>query len=82
MNMAVYHAIERTSPKGPGSQFLGTCRLCGIQNLPASAARLECENPRGLTNDEALLETIEGVKVEPDCFDGPGAILAGKTAKG
>lgn len=58
--MPVYHAIERTSPKGPGSEFRGTCRLCGRPNLPASAARLECDNPRGLTADEALIETITG----------------------
>lgn len=56
--MPVYHAIERTSPKG--TPFVGTCRLCGIPNLPAEAARLECENPRGLTNDESLIETIVG----------------------
>jgi hypothetical protein len=56
----VYHAIERTSPKGPGSKFTGTCRLCGTPNLPASAALEECPNQRGLTQDEALIEAIDG----------------------
>jgi hypothetical protein len=54
------HTIERTSPKGPGQKFLGTCILCRRQNLPMSAALEECDNPRGLTADEALMEAIEG----------------------
>lgn len=58
--MPVYHAIERTSPKGPGQKFIGTCRLCGTPNLPASAALEECPNQRGLTQDEALIEAIAG----------------------
>lgn len=58
--MPVCHAIERTSPKGPGQKFIGTCRLCGTPNLPASAALQECPNQRGLTADEALIEAIEG----------------------
>lgn len=54
------HHVERTSPKGPGMPFIGTCRLCGKPNLPASAALEDCENVRGLTAEEALIETIEG----------------------
>lgn len=54
------HHVERTSPKGPGTTFIGTCRLCGKPNLPASAAREDCENVRGLTAEEALIETITG----------------------
>lgn len=54
------HHVERTSPKGPGHQFIGTCRLCGKPNLPASAALEDCENVRGLTAEEALIETIMG----------------------
>lgn len=56
---ARFHAIERTSPKGPGQKFIGTCSLCGKTGLPASAAREYCENTRGLTQDEALLEAID-----------------------
>lgn len=52
-----YHAIERTSPKG--QPFIGTCRLCGTPNLPAKAALDECPNQRGLTAEEALIETID-----------------------
>lgn len=59
MTQARYHAIERTSPKGPGQKFIGTCRLCGQTGLPASAALERCENVRGLTSDEALLECID-----------------------
>lgn len=55
------HHVERTSPKGPGSQFVGTCRLCGKDGLKASAALEDCENVRGLTVEQALVETITGV---------------------
>jgi hypothetical protein len=58
--MPFYHMIERTSPKGPGEKFVGTCRLCGTPNLPASAALQECPNQRDLTQDEALIEAITG----------------------
>jgi hypothetical protein len=57
------HHVERTSPKGPGTTFIGTCRLCGKPNLPASAALEDCENVRGLTAEEALVETILGQPV-------------------
>lgn len=73
----IYHAIERTSPKGPGSKFIGTCRLCGTPNLPADAALLECPNQRGLTADEALIETIDSdwVQREHDKAVGREAIV-------
>lgn len=58
--MTTFHAIERTSPKGPGQKFIGTCLRCGKTNLPASAALLECPNDKGLTNDAALIAAIEG----------------------
>ena len=58
--MMRYHVVERTSPKGPGSPFIGTCRLCGASNLPASAALLKCDNPRGLSKEESLVEAITG----------------------
>ena len=57
------HAIERTSPKGEGQKFIGTCRLCGTPNLPASAALEDCQNVRELTQDEAVCETILGVPI-------------------
>lgn len=54
------HAIERTSPKGPGQPFIGTCRLCGLTGLKASAALEDCENVRGLSQEDALIEVITG----------------------
>lgn len=54
------HHVERTSPKGPGMPFIGTCRLCGMTGLKASAALEDCENVRGLSAEEAFIETIKG----------------------
>ncbi len=54
------HHVERTSPKGPGQTFIGTCRLCGKTDLKASAALEDCENVRGLTAEQAFIETISG----------------------
>ena len=54
------HHVERTSPKGPGMPFIGTCRLCGKTGLKASAALDDCENVRGLSVEEAMIETIAG----------------------
>lgn len=50
------HHIERTSPKG--KPFVGTCRLCGKSNLKMSGALDECENVRGLSEDEAMVESV------------------------
>jgi hypothetical protein len=58
--VTAYHAIERTSPKGPGQKFIGRCFLCGKQNLPAEAALEECPNPRKITFSDTLTEAIEG----------------------
>jgi hypothetical protein len=52
------HHVERTSPKG--QDFIGTCRLCGKPNLKASAALEDCENVRGLTAEQAMVEAIRG----------------------
>ncbi len=52
------HAIERTSPKGPGQKFIGTCRLCGAAGLTMAAVAEDCENVRGLSAEQALIETI------------------------
>lgn len=56
----VTHSIERTTPKGPGHKFVGTCVLCGERGLVASDALKECPNQRGLTQEEALIEAIKG----------------------
>jgi hypothetical protein len=52
------HSLERTSPMG--GPFVGRCVLCGTEGLPASAALKMCENPELVTEDEALLQAIEG----------------------
>lgn len=55
------HVIERTSPKG--EVFFGTCRLCGQAGLRPTDAHKECENVRGLTNGEAVMEAIDGHQI-------------------
>jgi len=57
---ARYHAVERTSPKGVGQDFVGTCALCGKPGLTFADMREPCENVRGLSQEEALIEAIEG----------------------
>ena len=64
------HHVERTSPKGPGSPFIGTCRLCGMTGLKASAALEDCENVRGLSVEDAMVEIID----PPECDDGAEAL--------
>ncbi len=60
MKTQITHAIERTSPKGLGQEFIGTCRLCGTPNLRAGDALKPCPNQRGLSSDDALIEAIAG----------------------
>lgn len=53
--------VNRTSPIG--TPFLGTCAACGktgitFDMLPED----ECENVRRMTQEEALIEAIEGRK--------------------
>lgn len=50
------HSLRRTSPKG--TPFVGTCILCGQDNLTPRNMNDECPNQRGLTQDEALAESI------------------------
>lgn len=53
-----WHALRRTSPKGPGQQFIGVCTLCGKEGLTFADMAAECENVRGLTSNEALVEIV------------------------
>ena len=57
------HSLNRTSPKG--QSFIGTCSLCGKPNLTISDMNTECENTRGLTADEAVVEAITGPALHP-----------------
>ena len=52
------HALERTSPMG--EPFIGTCIKCGRKGLTMRQGFEECDNPSGMTDDEALLRAIEG----------------------
>lgn len=54
------HSLRRTSPKG--QDFIGVCVLCGKENLGFKNMNEECENVRGLTSDESLIEAIEDRK--------------------
>ena len=55
--MKEQHALERTSPLG--TAFVGTCLKCGKKGLTMNDFMLdECENVRGLSQDEALVEAI------------------------
>lgn len=53
------HGLRRTSPKG--QPFIGTCTLCGQQNMTVrDAMTTECPNQRGLTAERSLIEGITG----------------------
>ena len=67
--LARTHSIERTSPKGPGQKFIGTCTLCGKKGLTFKDMDEECPNQRELTKEEALIEAIGGP--EPRSNDPP-----------
>lgn len=52
------HALHRTSPKG--TPFVGTCSNCGRSGLSLDdMAVQECDNVRGLTQEQTLLEAIK-----------------------
>ena len=53
------HAIYRTSPKGPGQKFIGTCKKCGRTGLKISDMNDPCENLLGTTQDEDLIDAIK-----------------------
>ena len=53
------HLVVRTSPKGPGQKFIGTCALCGQTGLKAADALSPCPNPDGVTKDGVLLAAID-----------------------
>ena len=68
------HAVNRTSPMG--GKFLGTCILCGEENLTIADVSKMCENPENVTNDEAVLRCIlpttpveceHGYDICPEC---------------
>jgi hypothetical protein len=56
-NEMTQHVLVRTNPKGEA--FIGTCVLCGVAGLRMEQVNEFCENVRGLTQEEALLEVID-----------------------
>lgn len=53
--------VNRTSPKG--TPFIGTCAACGKPGITHSMLiGDECDNVRGMTQEQALLEAIEQEK--------------------
>jgi len=64
------HALERTSPKGPGQRFIGRCINCGKTELTLEDFhRDECENVVGRTQEETLLEAISPSSPEGEAND-------------
>lgn len=53
------HSLVRTSPKGKGQDYIGTCTKCGKENLTFEDMKIEeCPNIRGVTEKEALMEAL------------------------
>jgi hypothetical protein len=53
--------VNRTSAKG--TPFIGTCASCGKKGITFEMLpNDECENVRQMTQEQALLEAIEGPK--------------------
>lgn len=53
--------VNRTSPKGPGTNFIGTCAACGKAGLTYELIKTDpCPNQRGLSPDQRVIEAIEG----------------------
>ncbi len=57
---ATTHLLERTSPKGYGTKFIGRCLLCGKMNLPGLAATEYCDNPRSVSVETAVITAVAG----------------------
>jgi hypothetical protein len=56
------HGIERTSPKG--GKFIGTCMKCGTPGLTIADMGKPCENLAGMSDEEALITAIDGLRPE------------------
>jgi hypothetical protein len=56
--------INRTSPKGPGHIFIGTCASCGKPN--ALLTDDDCTDLRQMTQEDALIEATGGAPVKEE----------------
>ena len=54
------HAIERTSPTGPGEAFVGTCVKCGQTGLELSDGLKRCPADDTMSDEAALIALIDG----------------------
>jgi hypothetical protein len=54
--------VNRTSPKG--TPFVGTCAACGTAGLTYKTMLEDCPNQRRMTNEKALLESINGTQTK------------------
>lgn len=53
------HALIRTSPKGKGKKFIGTCTKCGRPNLPLEAASQPCPLDEVVSDAAALTHILK-----------------------
>ena len=53
------HAIERTSPTGPGMKFIGRCIKCGQENLMMKDALVDCPADGVVSDTQALLDILD-----------------------
>ncbi len=53
------HAIERTSPTGPGEIFIGMCIKCGQTGLKIGDGLKECPADDTMSNEAALLALLD-----------------------
>ncbi len=53
------HAIERTSPTGPGQKFVGKCVKCGQHGLGLSDALMDCPADEVMSDEAALLHILD-----------------------
>ena len=56
--MPAHPLVNRTSPKG--TPFIGTCAACGKAGITFDKLDSECDNVRGMTQEQALIEAING----------------------
>lgn len=52
------HALERTSPKGPGKMFVGRCMKCGRDGLLMRDALEPCPSDEIVSDQQALIDAI------------------------
>lgn len=59
------HAIERTSPTGPGQKFIGKCVKCGKDGLTLGDGMKACPADSVMSDEAALLHVLGREEGEP-----------------